>query len=281
MTAGAPQEPTGTDAVASYVYAVTRDLDEGALATSTGIGGGAVRVVAITAGSGLAAASLQAVVGDVDPVDFSTHALAEHREDLAWLGAMARAHHEVVAAVGARRPVVPLSLATVYHDDDRVRSAIGERAAVFEAALDRVAGRAEWGVKAFVRPRAAGASRQRPASGRDYLRARRTALREGESATDEATRAGEELHLALSSRAVEVRRHRLQDAALTGRSETMVLNGAYLLDAAADGPEADAASLREVIGSWADDARITVELTGPWVPYSFAAAPDEQQQEVP
>lgn len=258
MTAATP--PAGTT-TASYVYGVTRGLDPAALGTPAGIGGARVRVVpADPAGR---AAGLQALVGDVDPDEFSARAVAEHREDLAWLGAIARAHHEVVATAGALAPVVPLALATVYLDDDRVAAAVAERAPTFAAALDRVTGRSEWGVKAYARPRASPSARAPASSGRDYLRARRTALHASETAADDAARAGEELHADLAGWAVAARRHRPQDAALSGRDETMVLNGAYLV---ADG-EDDA--LRAAVEAWSGDERIAVELTGPWVPYSF------------
>jgi hypothetical protein len=126
-----------------------------------------------------------------------------------------------------------------------------------------VSGRSEWGVKAFARPRAAPSPRAAGSSGRDYLRARRSALHASETAADDAARAGEELHAALTARAVAARRHRPQDAALSGRDETMVLNGAYLVDDGADD------GLRAVVVAWSGDERIGVELTGPWVPYSF------------
>jgi hypothetical protein len=46
----------------------------------------------------------------------------------------------------------------------------------------------------------------------------------------------------------------------------MVLNQAYLL------PVERADDLRALVASLADHPRIRVELTGPWVPYSFAQA---------
>ncbi|GAA3355391.1 hypothetical protein GCM10017744_017750 [Streptomyces antimycoticus] len=49
--------------------------------------------------------------------------------------------------------VIPLRFATLYHDDDRVRAMLQERREDFTATLRRVAGRTEWGVKAYVDPR--------------------------------------------------------------------------------------------------------------------------------
>ena len=63
---------------------------------------------------------------------------------------------------------------------------------------------------------------------------------------------------------VDERRH---DAALTGRTEQMVLNGAYLVDRDR-AVEWRAAVDRAVPGD------VTVEVTGPWIPYSFVAEED-------
>lgn len=239
----------------TYLYAVGRDLDlpdDG----SRGIDGGTLRLVG--------EAGLQAVVSDVDRESFAD--LDEHREDLAWLAAVARAHHGVVEAVGRDRAVAPLALATVYLDDDRVRTVLRESREAFTAVLDRVDGRDEWGVKAYVRPGAARATAgaDRPSSGAAYLRSRRDALREGNAAVAAAEREADEVDAAVAALAVESRRHPPQDRSLTGRQEQMVLNGAYLVDRSA------ADEVRALVEERSRTGSIDLELTGPWVPYSFA-----------
>jgi hypothetical protein len=244
----------------SYVYAVGRDLADGDLAelSGAGVGDGDPRLVV--------AGGLQAVVSDVPREEFEARALDDKLEDLGWLAATARAHHHVVDAVGSRRTVAPLSLATVYFDDDRVRELLTVGATALTEVLDRLAGRAEWGVKVSVR--AGGAPEQapaaRPRSGAEYLRSRSKALREGDQAVTRAEADAEEVDAAVRALAVDARRHRPQERSLTGRAERMVLNGAYLVD----GDAADA--LAGIVASWADHPRVRVELTGPWVPYSFA-----------
>src|SRR5205807_1686570 len=74
--------------------------------------------------------------------------LRRNLEDLAWLEACARAHHHVIDAIARRANVLPMGLAVVYHDDDRVRATLDGRQSDFKAALRQVAGRTEWGVKA-------------------------------------------------------------------------------------------------------------------------------------
>ncbi len=244
----------------SYVYAVGRDLvaDDLAELTGAGVGEGDPRLVD--------AGGLQAVVSDVPRDEFEARALDDKLEDLGWLAATARAHHHVVDAVGGRRTIAPLSLATVYYDDDRVRELLGEGAAAFTAVLDRLDGRAEWGVKVSIRAGGSGseAPAERPRTGAEYLRSRRQALREGDQAVSRAEAEAEEVDAAVRALAVDARRHRPQERSLTGRPERMVLNGAYLVDVGA------AEELTGILAPWLDHPTLRVELTGPWVPYSFA-----------
>lgn len=244
----------------TYVYALARDVGADAVADLTGVGGGAVRL--------LTADGVTAVVSDVDRAEFEERALEERLEDLEWLAATARAHHHVVDTLGRDHVVAPLALATVYFDDERVRAVLGEGRETFAAALDRLVGRAEFGLKIYARSggAAAAAAADKPRSGADYLRQRRQALRASETSLDDARAAATEVDAEVTALAAATRSHRLQDAQLSGRSEPMVLNHAYLV------PVERADELRALVVSLEDDPRIRVEVTGPWVPYSFAQA---------
>lgn len=251
----------------SYVYAVGRGVDAAVVSGLTGVAGGGVRLVA--------AEGLTAVVSDVDREEFEARGLEEKLDDLEWLAVTARAHHHVVDAVGHANLLAPLALATVYYSDDRVRAILAGGHVAFGRLLDRLAGRAEWGVKAYVRrdapnPGSGTAGAEGKRSGAEYLRARRRALREDDQTVEVAQRHAEEVHSTLADLAVESRLHRPQDAALTGRPELMVLNGAYLVDAAAGD------DLTAAVAAAGEHPELQVELTGPWVPYSFTRM-DEQE----
>jgi len=126
-----------------YVYAVTDAADE-ELPAVAGVDDASVRRVV--------SGGLAAVVSSVDPTRFSEEALRRSLEDLQWLENTARAHHGVVATVAQAGPVAPVRLATVYLDDDNVRTLLDDNGPAFAAALDRIRGRTEWGVKAFAAP---------------------------------------------------------------------------------------------------------------------------------
>jgi hypothetical protein len=240
-----------------YLYAVT---DAGAPDPDVAAGVDDARVRRVVAGR------LAAVVSSVDPVRFSEEALQRSLEDLHWLETTARAHNAVVDAAAGAGPVAPVRLATVYLDDDRVRGLLSERAEAFTAALDRVRGRVEWGVKGFAAPSDAPVEPE-PARGAgpgaSYLARRLAERRRAARGEEDALAAAEEAHRALAAAARASRRYPPQDPRLSGRSEPMVLNAAYLVDA--DG----AAVLRQVVEERSSGA-VRLELTGPWAPYSFA-----------
>jgi Gas vesicle synthesis protein GvpL/GvpF len=253
-------EPRGV-----WVYAVAEPVTVASLGQLTGVGGGPVRTVA--------AAGLAAVAEDVGLAAFGEEALRHNLEDLPWLEATARAHHRVIDVVAQQGPLVPMRLATVYSSDETIAATLAERSADFRAALVRIGGRKEWGVKAYaVQPseRSAatggtGSASQAAGAGTAYLRRRRDQLTAQKDARRETLANVEIIHGELSRYAAESRLHPPQAPQLSGSTELMILNAAYLLDdERAEGFAALAATLGEHYPA------VRLELTGPWPPYSFA-----------
>ncbi|WP_413102986.1 GvpL/GvpF family gas vesicle protein [Streptomyces sp. Inha503] len=252
-----------------YAFAVCRDggLTASAepLAELPGLGTGApVRTIA--------AGPLTAVVQDVPAAGYDEEALRRRLSDGAELERCARAHHAVITAASALAPAVPLPLATVYLDDGRVREALGERETSFLTALDRIAGRVEWGVKVYAPTGHLPAPDPAPAedpgpdrSGRAYLDRVRTRQRGREQRHTLALRAAERVDAVVRGLAVAARRLRPHGVEVTGKHRTHVLNAAYLLDLGRERElRAALASLRR------DETDVQIELSGPWAPYSFA-----------
>ncbi|GAA3176970.1 GvpL/GvpF family gas vesicle protein [Nonomuraea roseoviolacea] len=265
-----------------------------------GVAGGEVRAIG--------RAGLVAYVSTVPLDQFGEEPLRRSMEDLDWLEETARAHHRVVEAVARETAVVPVRLVTVYSGDAQVGALLEERYDDFARALARVAGRQEWGVKVYAAPgeepdepeerrgrpaeaaareriageeapeagareRAAGEEAPEPGKtperpGTAYLKRRQRQIRGREEAWRRAGARAEDIHGALSSIAVASRRHRAQDPQLSGRPESMVLNGAYLVDR--ERGEEFARTVERLRGQGGD-----VQLTGPWAPYSFAVLDDE------
>jgi hypothetical protein len=259
-----------TDRCLVWLYAVAPRSDEEAeTAVPAGVAGEPVRTIV--------SGDLTAIVGSVPMDVFGEEPLRRNFEDLDWLEATARAHDAVVSAVVRRGPAVPLRLATVFRDDERVRELLDERRADFAAALELVSGRTEWGVRAYgdravltaaVAEAKAEAGTMTP--GAAYLARRRAQLSAQETVERDAAERASQVHERLLRRAAAGRCQPLTDPAVSGRRDWMVLNGTYLVD---DDRTEDFTATVNALG--AEFPGIRLELTGPWPPYSFAGVQRE------
>jgi hypothetical protein len=242
-----------------YVYAVCRPLGAPLQAQLTGVAGDPPRM--------LNHHGLVAVVSHVPERDFAEGPLRAHLEDLDWLTETARAHQGVIDALTVVTTPLPLRLGTVFRDDSGVRVMMEAREEAFRRALGRLDGRVEWGVKVYAEGEPSDTpepSDRKPASGRDYLRQRRTQARAHEDMWEKAEAFANRLHATLSSFAEDSRLHAPQNSALSGASGRNVLNAAYLV------PRRESEEFVEVVDRTKDDMQgMRVELTGPWAAYSF------------
>jgi len=215
---------------------------------------------------------LAAIVREVPLDEFGEDVLPDHLNDREWLERNARAHEDVLQAAAAVTTVIPLRFGAIYRSREQVDRMLGKRADDFAGTLGRVRGHVELGVKvwvdqsAFEQTLAAEAGPPSGGAGAAYLQGR---LREQERSRELATRGAtlaQEAHRRLSAVAVDAVANRPQSRELTGRTEHMLLNGAYLVRAG------DERLRGEVERLAAEHAAIGLEyeLTGPWPPHNFA-----------
>jgi hypothetical protein len=163
-------------------------------------------------------------------------------------------HERVVERLMADRAVLPMRFGTKLPDEAALREALAARQGEFTAALERVRGRVEVGVRAM-RPLAAVPAENAPvapapASGRDYIEAK---LRNGRLVEREASM----LHDPLSALAVETRRQ-------PARTADELLRASYLIESAA------LARFRSTVERLQRaHPEIAILCTGPWPPYGF------------
>lgn len=247
-------------------------------------GGGPLRLVPVGA--------LWAVVQDVPAHDYSEEALRGRLSDPETLERCVRDHHAVVTAFAARGGAIPLPLATLYHSEERCRAALVANGPRFERTLERITGRNEWAVKVNLlatraqtpptpptsqTPHASSARDTRttrcdeaPApSGRAYLARLRERGQERDDRRQRALDAAELLDRAVLSVADATVRRRPHSAEIVGRDRTQIMNAAYLV------PERSGAefiAMLDQLRAAPEFEGCEVEVSGPWVPYSFVDA---------
>lgn len=261
--------------VISYAYAIARDTDGSLAEALSGLPGVAEAPVHL-----VRAGDRGAVVVAVSPVpeqDFQEAALRANLEDLEWLESVARAHHRVIEALASRTTVLPLRLATVYLDDERVCEMLITRKAAFAERLAVLAAHTEWGVKIYVE---APAPTDRPSRA---ARGRRSEPRTGLPQPPQGTAARPGGRLPRRRRGRPARRDRRPRPCgrpgpapgAAGRTRPWagenVVNDAYLV------PLRHAESFRADVSRAAEGlSGVRVEVTGPWAPYSFATPPETE-----
>ncbi|MCT2594762.1 GvpL/GvpF family gas vesicle protein [Streptomyces sp. N2-109] len=282
---GSAAAPESGQADATYVFAVCgRGCDPAALAGLSGQAAGTpVRLLPF--------GSLEAVVQDVPARAFGEETLRERLSDRAELEQCARAHHAVIAAAADTAPTLPLPLATLYRGDERARAALRADEGRFLAVLERIADRVEWGIKVYAgrrrpstpapphqasRPRTPGGRESRAVGsasrpGHAYLERVRGARDEREQRQEAGLAAADAVDRALRKVAVAGRRLRSHDPALNPEHGVQLLNAAYLVD---QERAAELMGAIEQLRRSPEHRGIELEVTGPWVPYSFVEGGD-------
>lgn len=266
-----------SDGNAIYVFAVCGAAVQAAVEELPGVAAdAAVRTMPF--------GELTAVVQTVRAAEFSDEAWQARLSDTIELERYARAHHHVVTAAAAACPTVPLPLATLYHDEERARLALTGEAGRFRAALARTADHSEWGVKVYAperpaqdteRPAEKGSSTPRrpdgpadrarpaPGAGLAYLDRKRGMQARREQRQEEALRMAETVDAEFQKVAAAARRLRPHSPELAGDHRVQVLNATYLV---AERRSGELAALTRMLQ---DSTGTQIELSGPWVPYSF------------
>jgi hypothetical protein len=252
---------------ATYVYCLVAAPRRPAVARTRRLeGAGPVRLIE----QGRAGGRLKKwlVVSDVPLNRYGEAALNAKLADLSWVSRVAVAHEAVVESFLAAAALVPMKLFTIFADDARALRRLEAQGDRIDAALRRVRGRIELGVRVMLDRQPQPASRARlPASGAAYLAGKKSQRdRRAELAVNAKAVVGG-LYDDLSQLASE--------AARRTAAELPVRGGPLLLDAAFLVPRTRAARFRRTVARKAkalaaDGYHVT--LTGPWPAYSFVRA---------
>jgi len=244
-----------------YVYCVVRAAKQPSM----------TRVPSGMPGAGAAEArriapSLWIVVAAV-PLDvYGPDALEPRLRDLEWVAQAAVAHEAVVEHLWRARgtTVIPMKVFTMFSSIERAIADVAARRAAIERTMRRIARAEEWGVRVFRRSASQEqASAARPASGADFLRARKQAR--------DAAAGARAMTFAAADRAFRrlrrlARDARFRDATSASGTNPPMLDAAFLV-ASSSRARFRAEARRQARALAAAGADLA--LTGPWPAYNF------------
>jgi hypothetical protein len=235
--------------------------------------------------------AINAIVSEVSLQEFGQEELEANLNDIKWVEAKVLAHQRVLEAVLAYHTLVPMRFCTIYRSESRVHEMLAQHYDDFVETLARLEGKQEWGVKVYCDAKTLAqkvaeisdkvkelqAEMGQKSSGAAYFLKKKV----DEAIAEEIERTSDEYaqrsHDRLSSHAEEAVINPLQSKELTGRTEAMILNGAYLV------AEEQLAAFRTELESLVeehDDLGFTYEMTGPWPPYNFAPTCTEPSRSI-
>lgn len=193
--------------------------------------------------------------------------LEQHLPDLDWVGRVALAHESVVEHF-ARRPrvtVIPMKLFTMFTSPERAVEDVAGRRGVISAAMRRIAGAEEWGIR-IMRGAAAlppAQATRKAASGAAFLAAKKQARDDARSAKLAAAEAAAGAFDQLSRLARDARR---RDGAPAAGATPPLLDAAFLVPGS-NRQRFKTAAKREADRCAEAGAQLT--LSGPWPAYNF------------
>jgi len=301
-----PPRPSSAGPMAShatYVYCLTRHTARPMVPrrVTPMPGSGTPRAIAAWPGH-------WAIVGDVPRETFSAATIERRLGDLDWISRCGAAHQAVVDACLRHTAVVPMTLFTIFDDDERAVAGMRRDRVRLDATLDRVAGRREWVVRVLRPASSTGRQGQDAAARAAHGTADTSAPSEthGATATIGAPPSAATATTTISGRAFllakaaqrQAARRRWQDAddalralkegltaiaedarirgELDGLAGTPALVDAAMFDAAFLVPAAvEARFKREArrLATALTEQGYGVTVTGPWPCYSFVAQP--------
>jgi len=251
----------------TVVHAYGLIADRPTLSLPEGVDGAPVRIAR--------AGDVSVLVSELRAEAYGPEVWRDHAEDPRWLEHVARQHHAVLQAMVEQTDVLPLRLPGIHPDIATLEDVLRDQEAPLTRALDTVRGHVELGAKVFlVDERSTPEAEQRPTSGRDYLARRSAEATNREEARLRRQNLVLDAHESMAHASTHAVANPPQDSALSGRTEPMLLNAAYLvprerLD--------DFVALAEQIHEGLAADGMTLEVSGPWPPYNFAATPDDMK----
>jgi len=224
---------------------------------------------------------LAAFVTPVDDVDFSQGVIDARAKDVEWLGSIGYRHQSVMNAVMHGGTIIPLRAFTLFASEENLRRHLESERARLVTLLDRLDGKQEWTMRIEFDPQLWSEALVRRVDSLRTLSDEMAGAAAGKAfllrkkLDDEKKRASREAEQQVLS---EVERAVVEKLACDTVAETrQQRSGAFpqinvLLDR---DEESRLEELREALARRYAEEGVTLALTGPWPPYTFAVTTDD------
>jgi Gas vesicle synthesis protein GvpL/GvpF len=224
----------------------------------------------------LTAGRLGAFYSPVDAVEYSQAVIDARSKDVEWLGAIGYRHQSVMNELMRGGTVIPLRAFTLFANETSLHAHLQQNERIFESILERLDGKQEWTLRiefdperwndALVRRvdslRAISDEAQKAPQGKAYL-LRKKLDEEKKRASREAEEkvVGEVEAAVMKKLACEtVAESRVQRAGAFPQIDVLINRD----------EESRLEELRDELNRRYEGDGITIALTGPWPPYTFA-----------
>lgn len=247
--------------IAIYLYCLVKSVRRPSMTHVPAGLPGASRPEAVDAKGGL-----WLVVAEAPLDTYGSDQLEQRLSNMDWVGRIALAHEEVVEAFARRSSVtvIPMKLFTMFSTRARAVADVGGRRRTINAAMRRIAGADEWGVRITrAVPAVAAPATTRPRTGAAFLAARKQARDAVQGARAAAAEAALDAFDRLAKLARRTRRRDFDDS--SGAAPPL-LDAVFLVARRRRGLFTSAAR-RHAAACASAGALMTV--TGPWPAYNF------------
>jgi hypothetical protein len=227
------------------------------------------------------AGELSAFITPVDDVDFSQGVIDARAKDVEWLGAIGYRHQSVMNALMHGGTIIPLRAFTLFASEETLRRHLEDDGPRFAKLLDRLDGKQEWTLRIEFDPQLWSEALVRRVDSLRSLSEEIASASEGKAfllrkkLDDEKKKASREAEQQVMA---EIERAVMDKLACDTVAETrQQRSGAFpqinvLLER---DEEARLEELRDDLAGRFTADGVTLALTGPWPPYTFAVTTDE------
>ncbi|WP_249870430.1 GvpL/GvpF family gas vesicle protein [Oceanobacillus saliphilus] len=224
---------------------------------------------------------LDAVVCELDPVEYGEKELEKKTNDAKWLHEKAFHHHEALMKLYENYPIIPMKFCTIYSNHDSLLQTINHHKQRMMEMLDDIADKEEWILKIYCEAdkvkqgvasynEAIEAKKEEIASmspGRQYLEKRKLDQLIDQETEKEKRAFSEKIHKELAALSVDSEVKKIWKKDVTGRTEEMCWNSVYMLNKSVVDDFLSIVKHQQEkwsVSGW------HFELTGPWPSYHFA-----------